>query len=157
MQLKLRWPIKQVTVVSEDKKVAEAVKEMNELLKMMCNAKSANVVNKKPAGDFAEIQFDLGTVMIDRKLDEKLMEEALLRELIREIQSMRKQNNFNVNELISLTLNSNEKTISILKNFQKEIQKEVGASKIVFGKKQGKYKSQVKFEEKIVEVAFDKS
>jgi len=155
-QLKLRWPIKQVVVVSEDKKVAAAVKELNELLKMMCNAKSV-VVAKKPAGEFSEVKFDFGSVLVDKKLDEKLMEEALLREVIREVQSMRKQNKFNVNEMITLTLSSDEKTNLILKKFEKELMKEVGAGKILVGKLKGKFTGKLEFEGKIIEIKFDKS
>lgn len=154
-QLKLRWPIKQVIAVSDDKKTASAVREVNDLLKKMCNAKSMSVSAKKPSGEFAEVQFDLGSVLIDKKLDENLMEEALVREVIREVQSMRKQNNFNVQEMILLSLNSDEKTNSVLKKFEKELMKEVGAKKIIFGKMQGKYKGTLRFEEKEIQLAFE--
>jgi len=156
-QLKLRWPIRQVVVVSEDKKVVPAVREVNEILKMMCNAKSVSTTSKKPEGDFPEVQFDLGSVLIDKKLDEELMKEALLREVIREIQSMRKQNNFNVQQVISLSLSSDEKTNTVLKKFEKDLMKEVGASKVVFGKLHGKYQGKVDFEGKSVQIKFDKS
>jgi isoleucyl-tRNA synthetase len=156
-QLKLRWPVKQIIVVSEDKKLAVAVKEVNELLKMMCNAKSVSAVTKRPSGEFSEVKFGFGSVLTDKKLDDKLMEEALFRELTREVQSLRKQNKFNVNEMIALTIDSDEKTNDALKKFEKELRKEVGASKVLFGKLQGRYNGSLEFEGRKISIAFEKS
>jgi isoleucyl-tRNA synthetase len=155
-QLKLRWPAKQVVVVSGNKKVAAAVKEVNDLLKMMCNAKGVVTSAKKPNGEFSEVNFDFGTVLTDKKLDVDLMEEAIFRELIREVQSLRKQNKFNVNEMIVLSLSSDEKTNAGLKKFEKELKKEVGAKKIIFGKVDGKYKGSLEFEGKKISMTFEK-
>jgi len=158
--LKLRWPIRQVVVVAgeeEYEKVVAAVKELKELLKFMCNAKDVSAVTNKPKGEFSEVKFDYGSVLTDKKLDEQLREEAMLRELVREVQSLRKQNKFDVKEMISLSLSSDEKTNIVLKKFEKELKKEVGASKIVFGKLKGKYKGKIELEEKVVELGFDKS
>jgi len=153
-QLKLRWPIRQVMVISDEKKVVIAVKELNGLLKFICNAKEVSVTSRKPEGEFSEAKFDFGSVLTDKKLDSQMMEEALLRELIREVQSLRKQNKFDVKEMISLSLSSDEKTNIVLKKFEKELKKEVGAMKIMFGKLQGKYKGEVQFENKLIEIAF---
>jgi len=156
-QLKLRWPAKQVVVVSGNKKVAAAVKEVNDLLKMMCNAKGVVTSAKKPDGEFSEVNFDFGTVLTDKKLDVDLMEEAIFRELIREVQSLRKQNKFNVNEMIVLSLSSDEKTNAGLKKFEKDLKKEVGAKKIIFGEVDGKYKGSLEFEGKKISMAFEKA
>jgi len=44
-----------------------------------------------------------------------------------------------------------------MKKFEKELMKEVGAGRIVFGKLQGKNKGKVIFESKEVDIAFEKS
>jgi len=155
-RLKLRWPIKEVIILSEEK-IASAVNNLREVLLSMCNCKDIQVTTKVPKGDFAEVGFNYGKVLIHKKIDEKLLEEALVREVIREVQSMRKQNKFNVKELIVLTLNSSEESNEILNRATKILAKEVGAKKVSIGKLSGKYKGQLDFDGKKIEIAFDKS
>lgn len=155
-KLKLRWPIKRVIIVSDDKKVVQSVKNLNEVLQFMCNAKSIEVTKQKPKGQFSEIGFDLGKVLIDKKLDESLLEEALVRELIREIQAMRKEYKFVVKEKIYLTLNSDKKTNKTLGKYVESLKKEVGAEKIVIGKIEGKLGGKLEFENRTVEIKFSR-
>ena len=156
-QLKLRWPIKQVVIVSDDKEVPRAVKELNGLLKTMCNSKSLAVVSKQSSEKMVGVKFDFGSVFIDRSLDKELSIEALFREVVREIQSMRKENNFKVSQTISLSLKSDGITETALKKFEKELKKEVGAGSITFGKLRGKFTGKASFEKNIVEIGFDLS
>jgi len=153
LNLKLRWPVKQVVVVSNKKEVVQAVNKLKEILLSMCNAKDVKVATKKPKGEFSEAEFDLGKVFVSKEVD---MEEALVRELTREIQDMRKKNGFKVKENIILTLNSDGKTNKTLKKYEKILKKEVGASKTVVGKLKGKYKGSLQFEKVKVEILFDK-
>jgi isoleucyl-tRNA synthetase len=154
--LKLRWPISEVIVVSDDKKIISTVKDLKNILLSMCNSKGIKVVKEKPAGEFSEVEFDFGKILVHKKLDEKLMNEALVRELIREVQGMRKKNKFSVKESIILTLNSDEKTNEILKDHAKDLQKEVGAKKVIIGKLEGKFTSELKFEDKTIDISFEK-
>jgi isoleucyl-tRNA synthetase len=156
VNLKLRWPIKQVLIISNNKKAVLAVNQLKDVLLHMCNCKDVKVVNKKPEGEFSEVEFEFGKVLIDKKLDEKLLEEALFRELVREIQSMRKENGFNVKEKIALTLSSDEQTKKLLNKYTKLLGSEVGAKTVETGKLEGKFKGQVKFEDKTIEIAFEK-
>jgi isoleucyl-tRNA synthetase len=155
--LKLRWPLKQVLVISDDKKVAQAVKQLEDILLVMCNAKSVKVVEEKPEGEFVEVEFDLGKVLVDKKMDEELLKEALVRELIREVQELRKKHGFHVKESISLTVNSDEKTNEILESYVKNLKKEVGAKEVVVGKLKGEIKGQIEFEDKKIDIAFNKT
>jgi isoleucyl-tRNA synthetase len=155
-KLKLRWPVRQVLVVSDDKKIVQSVKNLNDVLKFMCNAKNIEVVKQKPRGQFSEAEFELGKILIDKVLDEKLLEEALVREVIREVQAMRKKHGFVVKEKIALTLNSDEKTNKVLEENSEKIKKEVGAEKIFVGKLEGKFESKLEFEDKVVKIKFDR-
>ncbi len=154
--LKLRWPVKRVMVVSEDEKVSGAVKKLEAVLLGMCNAKSVEVVKESPEGEFGELEFDYGKVLVDKKMDEELLEEAMLREIIREIQSMRKKHGFNIEDNILLTLNSDEDTNKILKKHVGELKKEVGAKNVDIGIADGEFESELKFEDKNISVAFSK-
>jgi isoleucyl-tRNA synthetase len=154
--IKRRWPVGEIFVVSEHKNVVKSVKNLEEVLLKMCNCKCISVVKKSPKGEFSEAEFDFGKVLINKKLDEKLLEEALIREVIREIQSLRKKYGFNVKENINLTLSSDEKSNAVLKKYVKDLKKEVGAKDIALGKMKGQYKGTLKFENIAVEIAFDR-
>lgn len=154
--LKLRWPIKEVLIVSSDKKVNSAVKQLKEILLSACNSKEIKVVKKEPDGEFSSIELPFGKILVNKKMDEKLLEEAMIRELIRSIQESRKKNKFNVKESINLTLNSDDKINKSLEKYRKSLMKEVGASKLTIGKLKGKYENILEFEGKQIEIAFDK-
>ncbi|TAL48552.1 isoleucine--tRNA ligase [archaeon] len=154
--LKLRWPVKEVIVVSGDKKISDAVKGAKGILVAFANAKGARVVAKEPAGEFSLIDIGVAKVMVASKLGDELMGEAMVRELTRGVQSIRKLNNFNVNESIVLTLATDKDSEKVLAKFKDDIRKEVGASKVGIGSLKGKYTGKVEFEGKKIEVAFDK-
>ncbi|MBI2543107.1 MAG: isoleucine--tRNA ligase [Candidatus Aenigmarchaeota archaeon] len=155
--IKLRRPVMEVFVQSENKDILDAVANVENVLLFMCNAKTVGVIDKIPKGDFAEAEFKQGKVFVNKSFDESLMEESLSREVIRQIQAMRKDNKFHVKESISLTLNSDEKTNKILKRYANQITKEVGAGQLSVGKTKGQFKDKIEFEGKSIEMAFDKN
>lgn len=154
--IKLRWPVKEFLVQSENEKVVSVVENLKDIIKSICNSKDAKIVEKKPEGEYSESDFGLGKVYVSKVLDKELLEEALIRELIREIQEMRKKNRFQVKETIALSLKSDEKTNQLLEKHSKALGKEVGAKEIVIGEFKGDFTGKVKFEGKTVEIAFDK-
>ncbi len=154
--IKLKWPIRDVLIVTSDKKINSAVKQLKEILLSACNTKNIRVVSKKPKGEFSSIDTSFGQVLVNKKLDKGLLEEALFREIVREIQSLRKKNNFNVNETISLFIKSDEETEKSVKKYSDGIQKEVGADKISIGKMDGKIVGKLEFEGKTVEIGFNR-
>ncbi len=154
--IKLRWPIAEFFVESEDENVIKTVAKLDSTLAFMTNSKTVKITKKPLSSDFVETQFEQGKVYVNKTLDKSVLEEALVKELTREIQNMRKQNNFNVKEHISLFIKSDDNTQKILTKHIDIIKKEVGATKITTGKLNGEYKSKVNFEDKVVEVGFDR-
>jgi isoleucyl-tRNA synthetase len=155
--IKLRWPMKRIVVVSTDKKTHEAVTKLRKILQFMANVKTVEIAKSETKGDFISVEFASGKVFIDKKLDEEMMKEALIRELIREVQDLRKKNGFNVKQTIKLTLVSGDSTAKLLKKNEELIKKEVGASQISFGKILGNFAGKVTFEGKEIDIGFDKS
>jgi len=154
--VKLRWPISDVIVTSKDKKTVQTVKELKEVLLMMCNSKKIGITSKEPKGEFSEADFSFGKVFVPRKLDGKLLDEAMVREIVREIQDLRKKNGFVVWEKILLSLSSDDKTNKVLEKNIKFLQREVGASGVKIGKLKGKYEGLLKFENKEIKISFDR-
>ncbi|MEM5805570.1 MAG: DUF5915 domain-containing protein, partial [Candidatus Aenigmatarchaeota archaeon] len=74
---------------------------------------------------------------------------------IREVQNLRKQNKFNVKEKIILSIKTEKEIEKTVEKYTDTIKKEVGATKIVFGE-QGNYKGKLNFEDRIIELSFDR-
>lgn len=79
------------------------------------------------------VKDDAMTVAVDFTLNEDLRAEGRARELIREIQDLRKKENLSVSDTVDVTVQSNEENIEVLKKFGTEIKKKVAARNIVAG------------------------
>lgn len=154
--IKLRWPIAEVIVETEDKDVIDAIDNLDSILLPMCNTKSIGVSKEKLDEGFSEVPFKNGRIYVNKKLDKELLEEAMIKEITREIQNMRKKNDFNVKEHIVLSLMSDDETEKLLARNFEIIRKEVGATKISTGALKGTYKGRLTFEDKTIEIGFDR-
>ncbi|WP_024653219.1 isoleucine--tRNA ligase [Borrelia persica] len=74
------------------------------------------------------INEDSVTIGFDTLITEELYLEGLSRELIRKVQNLRKENNFNVSDRIILYINNNEMLAKIINNFESYIKTETLAT-----------------------------
>jgi isoleucyl-tRNA synthetase len=155
-KIKKRWPVKRVIVVSADEKIKSTIKDCKPILLSLCNSKEILVLDKEPEGNFVKAERDFGLVLVEKEITEDLLEEALIREIIRSIQEMRKRERLNVKERIRLSLKSEEKIEKILEKFSEVLKREVGAVELILGKIEGKFKGEAKFKEAKIEIGFDK-
>ncbi len=153
--LKLRWPVKRLVIVTEDKRTRKAIENLKSVLLNACNSKEVEVVSRIPRGNFSEAEFEGNKVLVDLEEDESLREERLYRELTRKIQALRKEYKFVVEDRIKLTLKSDEETERILRKFAEFLKKDVGAEKVEIGELRGKYGGELKFREKKIEIRFE--
>ncbi len=93
--------------------------------------------------------FDGGSVYLDTERTESLEEESLAREVMRQIQVMRKEKGLDVSETAEVWLSGEDKTMN---TYKKVIAKETN-SKVVIGKPEGKKKESVDFKGRKVEVS----
>ncbi len=123
--IKLRWPLKEL-YISGDSRIKTIHEDMQEILKKLCNVKSVIFGEdfKLPSKNIEGFM-----IYLNIEMDEKLKEEAMLRELLREIQAHRKQRNLVVKDKILLHLDNKK-----FEKYAKEIKEKVGAEKIQFGK-----------------------
>ncbi len=155
--VRLRWPMKRLLIVSGDEKVIGAVETLKNVLENMCNVKSIEVVKKLPKGKFAEGGVEETKLYLDLEVDQSLYEDRLLRELSRAIQDLRKTSKFVVTDEINLTMKSDDETEAILNRFANALKDEVGAIKTTVGSLEGKHRGELEFEDKKIEIAFSKS
>jgi len=157
VNLKLRWPVKELIVVTKDKDVKKAVKSLKKVISGICNAKSVRLKTKPPKGKFTESEFGENKVLLDLTEDKTIMKERIYRELTRKIQALRKEYKFVVKDRIRLTLKSDVDTEKSLKKFKKDLKRDVGAKIVEVGKLKGKYDGELVFKDKKVGIKFDKT
>ncbi len=118
--VKIRWPVESVHIETDDELVKKAVNRFEKMLRTMMNVKEVSI-GAEPGYSKT---FQKGTVHMSKNV---LRDEALIRELTREIQSHRKQMKLNVMDKIDLHIDKD------LRKFEKEIKDKVGAKHITFG------------------------
>lgn len=119
--VKIRWPVESVYIESDDETVKSATITFEKVLKNMTNAKYVSIGKSEGY----QKQFSKGTAYVSKKI---LKGEALLRELLREIQAQRKKQKLHVNDKIALYLDNES-----MREYEKEIKDKVGAKSVFFG------------------------
>ena len=95
--VKLRWPIKAVSVQSEDEGAKKAVSSLKRMLETFTNSKQV-AIGALEGGDVKQAQFSKGKVFLDAAETPELVEERLFREVSRLIQDLRKQKGLDVSQ-----------------------------------------------------------
>ena len=148
VNLGIRWPLSSLIIITKDKKITEAVKNLREIIEIQVNVKDVNI---KTTG--SGIEFKGGKLCLDAKLTPELEQEGFVRELKRRIQRLRKQAALEKKDKINLAIISAyniEKWASYLKE-------EVGAKNLDFKLKEKSYKfsSTEKIKDKEFRISFN--
>lgn len=117
-KIKMRWPLQQLTV-----DCATPLHGLETVLARLCNVKRV-VFGSVEGGK----EFSKGRIHLDTVLTKELKTEALLREVVRKVQDMRKRRGLVVTDKIALVLEN----CSELKASAGALKKEVGAATISF-------------------------
>ena len=149
--VKLRWPISQIYVKLDEGVEKKTIEEFVPIIKTLANTKHVEIVQKLPK--MAKKRFECGEVV----LGEVLKDEAFLREFVRRVQVMRKENKLNVKEKINLWIKSDKQTENKINEFENEIRLGVGADQIYIGVLKDKPKGVIELEGKKIEIYFDKA
>lgn len=144
--LKLRWPVDKAFIEIKDHKLLREVKPLKDVICSMCNVKDMVFVSKV-SGRAKE--FQTGKIALGKAL----MDEALVRELVRQTQLLRKEAGLKVHQKIGAFFNSDKKTLDVLKRFEKDLLEGVNAKAIQLGEIQAR-KGELAFEGKRVEIGF---
>lgn len=145
--VRLRWPLKRV-IITYGK-----LDDYAGIIRCICNVKDV-VIGKSPKGKGKLIRREVKDVKIyvDAEMTPELLEESMIRELVRTIQSLRKQNKLNIADKIRLYLNSDEETNESIRKWSVHLKAEVGATAIeISGMEQ---KGFLEFEGKKITIGF---
>ena len=151
--IKLRWPLGKVLV-----KCNTNIENTKSIIMCLANVRDVAKVSEgeKIPEDYLEVEFKGGKVYINKHLDELLLEEAMIREVVRAVQNLRKKNAFNVKEYIALTLKAGAKAEKMLKKYSAKIGEEVRAKSVQIGIQKGKITGKVKFMDDEIFISFEK-
>lgn len=120
-QIKVRQPLAKITVYTH---LAEDLNDYIELIKEELNVKTVVLAQIE---DATKMKIELDTI-----LTEELKQEGLIREIIRSIQSARKQANLNIDDRIKLELAINDDELKqAIDRFETLLKTEVLASELI--------------------------
>ncbi len=128
-KLSVRWPVKSITIGSEEETVQEAVKNLKEIIKTQVNAKEVHILHKPQKEDDDDVikSVDGGTILIDWSRTPELEAEGFARELMRRVQALRKNAKLEKRDHISLTLKAEAEFVASLRPWEAAIREKVGA------------------------------
>ena len=141
--IKLRWPTEKIIIETKDENTKKTIIQFSSVFMATTNAKKIEIGYGE--GNFVSKDFSKGKVFVSKNV---IKDEALLRELLREIQEARKARKLVINDKIVLFLDN-----EIMKKFIHEIKEKVGANEIKFCSIEGEFGS-VKLEDCVVRFKF---
>lgn len=166
-QLGVRWPVKEVTVASRKKETIKSVESLKEIVLRQTNVKAISTVEEaekdkgkiKPEEQAAE--FRDGMIYLDKTRTQELEAEGFTREIIRRVQSLRKQEGMQRNEQIELFLQVPSDLVEGMAEFEKQVKLVTGAVGIMLDSngpdKEYSAKAKAKIKGKEIEIYFNKA
>ncbi len=143
--LKVRQPLKILEIKLKNKKLSLS-KEFLEILEQELNIKKVKIVSqfskKHQVVNSTSDNFDLE---LEIYLDETLIQEGIIREIIRNIQELRQKANLTPKDKITLYLDFS-KNLDFLKTKKDFFKKETNASQVLFTKVKNKYQNLLKLD-----------
>jgi isoleucyl-tRNA synthetase len=118
-KLRLRWPLKEIVIVSKSGKEFPKTKS---IIATIANVKKVLEAKTEPKGNFAKKEILGIKLFLNTEADSALKEEWELQELRRKIQELRKKANLSPEQKAKLLLDCSDR--AFLKKFSKKIEKE---------------------------------
>jgi isoleucyl-tRNA synthetase len=130
-KLKLRWPVSKA-VVQTSGELRAHLKPLEQLLRAQLNCKELVLIgpdedfDKRISEGFATMQTEFGKIAINTKITSELQAECLARELVRRLQTMRKEMDLGMEERVDVDVGvKTEENLRLLATQQKYISREV--------------------------------
>lgn len=134
--IKVRQPLSSIQVkFGEDNKLNKLEGWMNDIVKEELNVREVLLVNKLDEGDgmiSAEDSSKGLSVCLNTLITKELAEEGIVRELVRNIQSLRKQKGLSIGDKVSIRIYASDAELSnMINKYAEQIAKSVGGSSIL--------------------------
>jgi isoleucyl-tRNA synthetase len=143
--IKLRWPVDEIVVESrEDIGVVEGI---------LCKLGNSKKVcfGKAPKGNYVKKEFSGGSVFLNKERAPDTINEGLIRDLMRQVQNMRKKAGLRVDQYVALKVWADEDFAKTIEGFKDEIISNTSSRDVVVGVgKPSNFKEEARFEGKSV-------
>ncbi len=160
VKISLRWPIKEIRIVSDKEDVKKAVEELNEIIKRMTNVKEVNLESGK-GKKYVDIEFKHGTIQINTEMNDELLAEGYYREITRRIQALRKKSGLQKQDRIKLFLKTDSSLKKMLTKWAENIKEKVGANVLDVScedtSEKYEHSSEEKIKEKEIKIFFNQN
>ena len=132
----LRWPIGAMKVAA-----AESIARLAPILASQANVKEVQILDKLDAPEgWIKEETPFGTIALDLELTEELTHEAYAREIVRRVQSMRKDADLDIEDYINLTIWADEELSKAVEQKRSYVSHEVRGIEINLNPKDGRAK-----------------
>jgi len=151
--IKLRWPVNEVIVYTK-----ENLKAVEGAIAQMANAKKVKFVTQEPNDEkLVKKEFSTGIVAISRERSAEMVEEGLMRDLTRQVQSMRKKAGFNVADQVVLKLATDAEFAAVVKKHKEQLMADTTSKEVIVTVgKPTETREEAKFEGKTVWLGLEK-
>ena len=129
-KLKLRWPVSEVVIKTSSNEAFERLRDLGEVIEKHLNCKKLTLLSPaepepSPEGH-AVASVERGKVMVDLRLTPELKAKALARELVRRLQTMRKEQELEMEERVDIEIGTdNREYLDLLSTQRDYITREV--------------------------------
>ncbi|MEM5811733.1 MAG: isoleucine--tRNA ligase [Candidatus Aenigmatarchaeota archaeon] len=131
-KIKLRWPVKELIVLTKSKKIEQFFKKYENIIKNMGNIKEIVITRKFENENYIEEKQKKFVLFIPKIIEEECKKEAFIRELIRNIQERRKRVGLKVIDKVNICFENKSFWLDIIKANMEKIKKETNAGNILF-------------------------
>ncbi|MBI3413314.1 MAG: isoleucine--tRNA ligase [Candidatus Aenigmarchaeota archaeon] len=130
--VRLRWPLRKAVIQETDTVGKNRISEgAVDVIKNAGNVKEL-LFSPYPQKDMPSKSVQDTEIYLDVRMDNELLEESMIMELVRKVQTMRKDRKLDVSENILLFVRSDAKTERSLRKWEGTVKKSVGASKMEY-------------------------
>ena len=115
------------------------------------------MINEKSVGKYSSVSEGDIIIGIDTNLTDELIQEGVVRDLIRNIQNFRKEADFNVEDRINIIINASSTIENAIKNFKEYFCNEVLANKLTFGAGNGEFTNEITINNDLISVSLTRN
>ncbi|ADY02310.1 isoleucyl-tRNA synthetase [Vulcanisaeta moutnovskia 768-28] len=137
IKVKLRWPLARA-VIKVDGSNLDMLRQIKHLLEYLANVKEVEFVSELGQcneSEYVRAQGKGYEICLSKVIDKRLYYEALAREVVRRIQTMRAKANLKIDERIRVYVNTgNSELLSAISEYRDYVMNEVRAIDIIIGK-----------------------
>jgi isoleucyl-tRNA synthetase len=154
-KVKVRWPLRTLSVGAKSHEFGDAVNAMAPLIARVVNVKEIKTVSDKPKGEkIFEKELPEAKLYLDAEIDEALYEEAIVNEVKRRVQMLRKEGELVEKDEITVYFSGEDEMTAIVKKNAKAICDGVNAKDVEFSAH--KKATEYDIDGKVVKIAIEK-